>query len=107
MWDFRMWPLDEVTRVETLTRFSSKKMCERFTGWDKKAAITGVSMKAGYRRSTAACRTSYRHWISLMKIKMILIKKQIRRRRPLKFPNATKTAPFLMPRTLEIAFSSF
>ena len=39
---------------------------------------SGVSIKAGYRRSTAACRTSYRRLFGfhLMKIKMILIKKK-------------------------------
>ena len=42
-----------------------------------------------------------------MKIKMILIKKQIQQKQqPLKFLNATKTAHFLVPRTLEIAFPS-
>ena len=47
-------------------------------------------------------------WISLMKIKMILIKKQIQQQpRPLKFLNATQTARFLIPRTLEIAFPNF
>ena len=41
-----------------------------------------------------------------MKIKMILMKKKANstQRRPLKFLNATKTARFLMPRALEIAF---
>ena len=38
---------------------------------------------------------------------MILIKKQIQQKQqPLKFLNATKTAHFLVPRTLEIAFPS-
>ena len=50
-------------------------------------------------------------WISLMKTKMILMKKKFiqRQRRTLKFLNATctKTACLLMPRTLEIAFPRF
>ena len=42
-----------------------------------------------------------------MKIKMILIKKQIQQKQQaLQFLNATKTARFLVPRTLEIAFPS-
>ena len=69
----------------------------------------GVSIQAGYRRSTAACRTSYRRLFDFINENKndINKKKQIQqRRRLLEFLNATKTARYLMHRTLEITFLS-
>ena len=54
----------------------------------------------GFNKSTAACRTSLPLSIFINENKSDV------KRRPLKFLNATKTARFLMPRTLEIAFPS-
>ena len=71
------------------------------------SADPGVSIKAGYRRSTAACRTSCH---CLMKINMILTKNTnittTTTTETFKI-NATKTTRFLMPRMLEITFPSF
>ena len=57
------------------------------------SADPGVSIKAGYRWSTAACRTSCR---CLMKINMKLLKLMLQ-----------KQHVFLMPRMLKITFPSF